>query len=105
MYGLKSGRVEEGRLTGTSQAADCFPSPLIKLDVSISNIQLSLKNSIGRLRPRDPRTIQIFRPALRTASSAAPTQQPVTPVQAAPRAEAPLAAATRTACQRIPPAT
>jgi len=34
-------RVEEGRLTGASQAADCFPSPLIKLDVSISNIQLS----------------------------------------------------------------
>src|SRR6266851_8955951 len=34
-------RVVEGRLTGASQAADCFPSPLIKLDVSISNIQLS----------------------------------------------------------------
>jgi hypothetical protein len=28
-------------LTGALQAADCFPSPLIKLDVSISNIQLS----------------------------------------------------------------
>jgi hypothetical protein len=28
-------------LTGASQAADSFPSPLIKLDVSISNIQLS----------------------------------------------------------------
>jgi hypothetical protein len=28
-------------LTGASQAADGFPSPLIKLDVSISNIQLS----------------------------------------------------------------
>ena len=41
MYDLKSGRVEEGRLTGASRAADCFPSPLIKLDVSISNIQLS----------------------------------------------------------------
>jgi hypothetical protein len=34
-------RVEEGRLTGTTQAPDCFSSPLIKLDVSISNIQLS----------------------------------------------------------------
>jgi hypothetical protein len=38
---FRRGRVEEGRLTGASQAADCFPSPLIKLDVSISNIQLS----------------------------------------------------------------
>jgi len=28
-------------LTGALQATDCFPSPLIKLDVSISNIQLS----------------------------------------------------------------
>jgi hypothetical protein len=35
------GRVEEGRLTGASQAANGFPSPLIKLDASISNIQLS----------------------------------------------------------------
>jgi hypothetical protein len=28
-------------LIGTTQAPDCFPSPLIKLNVSISNIQLS----------------------------------------------------------------